>query len=251
VVIFCLLLYVVFAWLGSYTHHGEKLPLPDLSHMSIVEAKKVLEDNGLQYTIEDSVYMENFMPGMVVSQIPGPFIVNPKTGEKESYMVKENRRVYLTINKLRPPMVSMPSLIHDSKRIAVRKLSNLGMNIVLEYKSNNTCGGCVLEQIYNGRRLKEGERIERGSIVTVVLGKMSNKTVGVPNIIGLKLINARTKLINYSINLGRISGDCTGCKTQYDTLNAFVVKQNPSSTKTIYEGAAVNIQISRDEPNTP
>jgi len=247
-VLLSLLLYVVFAWLNSYTHHGEKLDLPDVTHLSLDEATKILTDNGLRYTVEDSVFAEDVMPGMVVSQVPKPFFTDPKTGEQEVYKVKERRTVYLTINKLRPPKVIFPNLVGSSKRIANIRLSALGLDVTLEYKSNNTCNDCVLEQLYNGRTIKAGEKIDRGSKVTIVLGKTSTRTVNIPDVIGLKLVNAQRKLNNKSLNVGRISGNCGDCKTKFDTLNAYIVKQNPGSSKSLNQGDAVDLQISREEP---
>ncbi len=244
----CLLLYVVFAWLGSYTHHGEKLPVPDISGKTISEAKKILEDNNMRYLVEDSVFVEKVLPGMVVSQIPKPFYIDPETGEKTATKVKENRTIYLTINKLRPPEVSFPKLIGVSKRIAMAKLNALGMNTELKYKTVSYCDGCVVDQLYNGRTLKEGEKIERGSKVTLVVGKTSSKMVNVPDLVGLTVINAKHKLNGRSLNLGLISGECEGCKTGYDTLNAYVVRQSPAYKNSAKQGEEINLIISTEEP---
>jgi len=221
VLVIGLILYLTFVWLDNYTHHGEKLPLPNLTNKTLDEAIKIIEDNNMRYTIEDSVYSEKMLPGMVVSQVPSPYVINPETGEQESYQVKENRRVYLTINKLTPPKVSFPNLTGNSKRIAVSRLKTLGIGMELVYQSNNVCDDCVIGTKYRGRKISEGEKINRGSKVTVILGKRSNKSAYVPNIKGLKVVNAATKLNNKSLNLGSITGKCDGCINETFTTNLY------------------------------
>jgi len=246
-----LFLYGTFSWLDSYTHHGEKLPLPDLSNKTLADAIKTLEDSNLRYDIVDSVYSENVLPGMVVSQVPSPYFINPETGEQENYKVKENRTVYLTINKLSPPKVSVPEFTGVSKRIAISRLKTMGLNVELVYESNNVCDDCVIGTKYRGRSLNAGEKIERGSTVTVVLGRRSNRTVTTPNLVGLKVVNASTKLNNKSLNLGSITGECDGCHSKYDTLNAVIIRQSPNAKDIVNRGEEINVVISTNDSETP
>lgn len=57
---------------SGYTHHGEGLPVPKLKGLSIEKAIELLEEKGLRYQINDSIYMIDQPPGMVVEQDPDP-----------------------------------------------------------------------------------------------------------------------------------------------------------------------------------
>lgn len=105
--------------LGVYTHHGEKVEVPDVVGMPAYTAEEMLDDSRLIAIVSDSDYVESFPPGSVLSQIP-------KSGSE----VKSGRIVYLTINRRGKAPVRMPDLIRNvTVRVAEGQLKQLGFHL--------------------------------------------------------------------------------------------------------------------------
>src|SRR5690606_40419128 len=89
---------IIFLILHSYTHHGEKIEVPNLKNKSIKEAVIALEELGFRYQL-DSVYQADAKPGIIIDQ-------DPAAGST----VKDNRTIYLTMITLSPPVVNFPEI---------------------------------------------------------------------------------------------------------------------------------------------
>ena len=69
--------------------------------------------------------------------------------------------------------------------------------------------------------------MQKGSVIDLVVGRgLSNERTPVPDLIGMKLENARSYNSAASLNLGAFIFDTTSVKRE-DSLSAFVYKQNP------------------------
>jgi len=101
----------VFYSLGFYTHHGEGMPVPKLKGLSIEKAIELLEAQGLRYQINDSVYLIDKDPGIVVEQDPDA-----------STNVKANRTIYLIITR-DAPNIKFPD-IAGKTYLEVRSILN-------------------------------------------------------------------------------------------------------------------------------
>src|ERR1044072_1697401 len=88
-----------FLFLGVITRHNEILTVPDVRHKNAREAILLLEKAGFEADVRDSIYIDSLKPLTVWEQ-------QPETGAQ----VKVGRTIYLTINKVVPPMVAMPDL---------------------------------------------------------------------------------------------------------------------------------------------
>ena len=80
------------------THHGRARTVPLVVRKTFDEAKKILDKEGFDIVIQDSIYVDTLPPTAVIKQIP-----------ESDAVVKVNRTVYLTINEAQPPMVATPS----------------------------------------------------------------------------------------------------------------------------------------------
>ena len=75
-------------WLKSYTHHGDFETVQELKGKSLEVVEIELSDNKLKMVVQDSAnYNPNYPPYSVIEQ-------QPEAGSQ----VKENRKIYLTIN---------------------------------------------------------------------------------------------------------------------------------------------------------
>ncbi|HET9825394.1 MAG TPA: PASTA domain-containing protein, partial [Chitinophagaceae bacterium] len=112
-----LLMIVVFTLfifsLKLMTHHGRSRSVPLVVGKSFADAEKILDKEGFDIVIQDSVYVDSLPPTAVIKQVP-----------ESDAVVKVNRTVYLTLNRSTPPMIDMPNLVGYSFRNAEMSLAN-------------------------------------------------------------------------------------------------------------------------------
>jgi beta-lactam-binding protein with PASTA domain len=213
-----LLIFLFLKMLGWITKHDAYLQVPDLLGKKTEEAIKILEKQGFEVQIQDSVFTDTAARGVVLKQLPD---ANAK--------VKINRTVFLTVNRVTPPMVDMPKLEDQSLSFALDILRRnhllLGDTIFKSDFRLNT----VLEQQYNGVRIPEKAKVQWGSKITLIIGSgLGNEKMLVPDLFGMTYNEAKTLLEQQGIILAStISYNST--VVIRDTAAAFVVQQNPES----------------------
>lgn len=236
------LVMILLIWLNIYTRHGQARPVPDFYGLTMEETLKLAKKNKLRYQVIDSVYTIIVPKGCVVEQ-------NPKPGFK----VKKRRRVVLTINAFNPEMVEVPNLVGLPKRQAISVIRGAELETgQLRYIPDLSID-FVIRQLHNGKEVAEGDSLQKGSVIDLVLGKgLSNVRTPVPNLIGLKLERARNTILGGSLNLGTYIYDNTIASAQ-DTLNAFVYKQNPEYKESarLQLGSAVYLWLTVDSAKMP
>jgi eukaryotic-like serine/threonine-protein kinase len=202
--------------LNFYTRHGQARAVPDFVGLTMEQTARLARKSRLKYQVIDSVYTALVPRGCVAEQ-------NPKPGFK----VKKQRNIVLTINAFHPEMVAMPNLVDLPKRQAITLIESSGLAIgQLKYRPDLSID-VVIEQLYNGKTIPDGDSLQKGSVVDLVLGKgLSNERTSVPYLLGMNLEPAKNKILASSLNLGTYIYDRTILNSD-DTLNAFVYKQNP------------------------
>src|SRR5690606_5765046 len=96
-----------YLYLPSTTNHGESISVPKITGMQLGDAEAYLEEQNLRYFINDSSYNSGRKPFEILTQDPAP-------GSK----VKENRKIYVSVNMKNPPMIKMPRLVGGSVKNA-------------------------------------------------------------------------------------------------------------------------------------
>ena len=173
-----------------YVQLGDEVDLPDVIEMPLIEAQRLLSEQGFQVVIRDSLYDTNHPVGIVIEQNPYPYAV-----------VKEGRRVYITVSIGEKPIV-MPNLFGVSPREAELILDTHDLKIGAKHyvPSDMYQEGTVMGQSYpQGQDIKSGVRID----IIISLGRISAKTV-VPDLIGKSLHEARERLRAVKLNLAGI-----------------------------------------------
>ncbi len=237
-----IILFLTLLWLSIFTRHGQSRPVPDLYGLTIEEAEDIVKKNKMRFQVIDSVYTNIVPRGYVLEQ-------NPEAG----FEVKKNRRIMATINAFNPEMVEVPDLLGLSKRQALALIESSGLEIgKLNYKPDLSVD-YVLEQLYHGKHVEPGDSIQKGSVIDLVLGKgLSNRRTPIPDLIGLNIQQARTRILGASLNIGTFTFDNTITNAE-DTVNAFVYKQNPlySEETTLQLGSAVYVWFTTDSMKLP
>jgi len=221
---------VVKSWLDYYTHHGESIDVPDLRGVNLIAIPPLLKEHNFQYEVVDSLYDSEKLPGTVLDQDPAP-------GSK----VKRNRTLYITINATNPPDVKMPDLIDVSYRQAEAILESFGLITGDVTYKPDLAKNAVLEQYYDGRPIKPGTLIPKGSVIDLALGDGLVKLgVSVPNLIGLTRNEAASVLRRSSLNIGLVEYDDGDNK-----VGARIYKQSPGGNdlQLLKEGDSVDIWL--------
>jgi eukaryotic-like serine/threonine-protein kinase len=233
---------MILIWMNFYTRHGQARPVPDFHGLTMEQTIKLAKKSRLRFHVIDSIYTTAVPRGCIAEQ-------NPKPGFK----VKKWRNVVLTINAFHPEMVAMPNLIDLSKRQALLLIESSGLEIgQLRYRPDLSID-FVIDQLYNGKNIPEGDSIQKGSVVDLVLGKgLSNQRTPVPDLLGMRLDPAKNKILASSLNLGTYVYDNT-ILNDADTLNAIVYKQNPEykDDATLQLGSAIYLWLTVDSTKLP
>lgn len=207
---------MVLIWMNFYTRHGQARPVPDFYGLPLEKAEALARKNKLRYQIIDSVYTNLVPRGSIAEQSPKP-----------GFKVKKWRNVVLTINAFNPEMVAMPNLINMPLRQVSKVLETAGLEMGQRRYKPDVSLNLVLEQYYRGKQINEGDSVQKGSVIDLVLGKgLSNQLTSVPYLLGLQLDPAKNKIMEASFNLGTFMYDNT-IVTREDSIKATVYKQNP------------------------
>lgn len=230
---------VVLLWTRGYTHHGEAVEVPDLTHMYIEEVEVALEDLGLSYEVVDSVYLRSFKPGEVAEQTP---VANT--------LVKKGRKIYITLNCRQRQMVRVPNLIGESYRKAQSNLRALGFNADSVKYRPYEFNGEVLDMLCNNTPIREGDRLPDGSKIVLVVGQQDTEnTVYIPNLNGLTYDEALEMIRENELSLGNVSYDVRPASdTERQQYRVFY--QSPAPGTQVYRGKLIEIKLSRTHTST-
>lgn len=104
---------------SAYTHHGEKITVPNVVHKSYADAEHILEGLGLEVQISDTGYVKTLPPDCILEQ-----------SVKAGNVVKSGRVIYLVINASNTPTIAIPDVIDNSSyREARAKLTAMGFKV--------------------------------------------------------------------------------------------------------------------------
>ncbi len=225
--------------LNWMTNHGAYLKVPAVKGKNVDDGVRLLEGQGFEVVIQDSIYQEKIPKYTITKQLPEP-----------DATVKANRTVFLTINRATAPDIDMPKLEGLSYRYAVDKLSKSHLALKDTVHRPDFMKGSVLEQQFNNERINAGAKIPWGSRITLVIGAgLQVQQVLVPDLLGLTFAEAKQILKDKGISLAGV----IPMSTVSDTANAFVYKQNPETrdfdNKPTYiqPGQTMDIWLSPDE----
>lgn len=157
---FAVISFLMLRYLKSTTNHGNFEVVPNLKGKSIDVAKIELENNKLVMQIQDSAnYNPNYPKFSVIEQ-------EPIAGAN----VKENRKIYLTLNPSGYPKIKLPNIIDRTYRQAKPTLLQLGFKVGKIAYVKNIGKDEVLGMRYKGKSIKPGALIAKNETIDLVLG---------------------------------------------------------------------------------
>ena len=160
VVALAVLCYILLKWLNISTHHGDFETVPNLTGKSIDVAQMELEQNNLVLKIQDSANFNPKYPRFSVIE------QDPKAGAK----VKENRKIYITLNPSGYRKIAVPELKERTFRQAKPTLEAIGFAVGKVTYVNNIGKDMVLKMMFEGKEIKPGDMLPKTSKIDLVLG---------------------------------------------------------------------------------
>jgi beta-lactam-binding protein with PASTA domain len=158
--IIAVVVFIMMQWLSYTTNHGQEIPVPNLSKMSVEKAGETLEAIDLEYVVLDTVdFKADFPPYTIVEQDPLPNVT-----------VKQNRKVYIKVNAGKYTSVVIPDIIQKTYRQAVPTLKSAGLEEGKKTYKPYLAKDVVLEIWQNGKKLKAGDKVQKASKIDLVLG---------------------------------------------------------------------------------
>jgi eukaryotic-like serine/threonine-protein kinase len=224
-----------YIYLPASTNHGESLEVPKITGMQLPDAEAYLEEQNLRYYVNDSSYNSDRKPFEILTQDPAP-----------GALVKEDRKIYVSVNMKNPPMIKMPKLIDGSVKNAELILKSYDLKIGKIVPVPDLQKNAVLKQLVNGREVKPGEAIPKGSIVDLHVGDgLGNTEFEVPNVVDMPVDEASVLLVGQGLQIGNIlyvQGS--------DKPNGTVLRQRPFAEvgAKIRVGELVDLWVAGTEP---
>ncbi|MDN3724267.1 PASTA domain-containing protein [Aequorivita sp. SDUM287046] len=166
IVALLVLAFLILWWLRISTNHNERIEVPNLAKMSLDKVEEKLDEMDLRYEILDSAnYNPDFPRFSVIEQIPKP-----------GKFVKENRKLYLTLNPSGYRKIEVPDVLGRTRRQAEPTLLAMGFKIgKISYRPHISDN--VLEMRFKGEKLDPGTPLQKTSIIDLIVGDESQNRI--------------------------------------------------------------------------
>ena len=190
-----IIFFLFYIYFPIKTNHGDTITVPNLIGMELKDIDEFLSDRDLRYEIlDDSSYSSEYPPYSILQQ-------NPSENEK----VKENRKIYLTLNSSIPPKIKMPKIINGSVKNAQLILKSYDLKLGEITYVPDMARNAVLKMFIEGDSVSENDLVLKGSIVDLEVGNgLGNQIFDTPDLINLDLEEARFTIIGSGLRLGNI-----------------------------------------------
>ncbi|MEG2613541.1 MAG: PASTA domain-containing protein [Alistipes sp.] len=222
------------------TRHGARRTVPDFTGVLLDDAQQIARDNDLKLCVNDSLYVSIYEGGMVLDQLP-----------KQGVEVKPGRTVYISINSFRQKMVSVPYVAGRSLRQAKNMLEIAGLGIEKLIYRPDIATNYVLSEYCKEQPVSSHTRIEApmGSGITLYVGVAGGEgTTVIPRVIGFSLQQAKSRLWELGLNVGKITFD-KGVSL-LNQREAHVYAQAPGQERSAALGSTVDLLLTLDGEKT-
>ncbi|WP_460218083.1 PASTA domain-containing protein [Psychroserpens sp. MEBiC05023] len=160
IVALLVIVFLTMQYLKSTTNHGEFIKVPDLKGKTLETVEIELDDNDLVMEIQDSAnYNPKYPKFSVIEQYP-----------KAGAQVKEDRKIYLTLNPSGYRKVAVPNIVRKTFRQAKPTLQTLGFKVGEITYVDDIGKDEVISIKFEGKTIKAGTMLPLTSKIDVVLG---------------------------------------------------------------------------------
>lgn len=230
-ILLCVFYFYVF--LPHETNHGESITVPNVEGLPISKVEEFLANHDLRYEVNDSSYSADYPPLTVLKQFPA-------AGAK----VKEQRKIFVSINRKNPPTVKMPDLIDGSLTNAEAVLRGSELKRGKIKLVRGPFLNVVKEMQIDGNKVVPGVLVPKGTVVDLVVMDGGSTKVPTPNVLGFSYEDAKFSILGSNLSIGEIElvGDTTG---------GVILKQVPTPGVVVMVGDVVDIWIGKEGTEIP
>ncbi|MGD1947216.1 MAG: PASTA domain-containing protein [Croceivirga sp.] len=160
IVVLIVICFMTLRWLKRTTNHGEFVEVPDFSKMSVMDMRRTAEEARLRYEVLDSTDFNPEFPRFSILE------QNPPAGTK----VKENRKIYFTVNPSGYKKVTIPNIVQVTKRNATSMLRAVGLDVQRVTYIDELGKDMVYRMKFKGKYVKPGDKLPRTSKIELECG---------------------------------------------------------------------------------
>ena len=154
------IIFLALQWLDSTTNHGEFVTVPELTGKNLKTVEIEINDHNLTMEIQDSAnYNPNYPKYSVIEQYPLP-----------GAQVKENRKIYLTLNPSGYRKVAVPDIVRRTLRQAKPTLEAVGFELGKKTYVDDIGKDEVIAIRHDGKKINPGDMLPLTSKIDLVLG---------------------------------------------------------------------------------
>ncbi|NQX76589.1 PASTA domain-containing protein [Gilvibacter sp.] len=154
------LVFLLLFYLRVSTNHDQRIQVPDLAKMTLDEANSALSELELRWEILDTTnYNPEYPKQSIIEQLP-----------KAGSMVKENRTIYLTVNRSDYRSLPIPNVVGRTRRQAEPTLISMGFKIGKVTYRPYIAKDEVLQLRHNGELIEPGVLVQKTAVIDLVLG---------------------------------------------------------------------------------
>lgn len=217
-----------YLYLPTITNHGESITVPELTGVHFDELDEFLLERDLRFEITtDSGFSTEFPALTVLSQ-------TPKAGDK----VKENRKIYVSLNATNPPSVIMPKLVDGSLKNAQMVLESYGLELgEISYEAHEF-QNAVLKQMVNGKKIAEGSDIPKGTAIDLVIGNGLGRAFPMPDLLDHSQQDAEFIIVGSGLRVGAVRQ-----RKVEDKAAGIVFQQYPEPGESVKTGSRIDIWV--------
>ncbi len=192
IIVSLVIVFIIIQSLNMITRHGKEFAVPDFVGQKLENVQNSDKYDNLEFMVVDSVFNAKLPAGQILTQDPLPMS-----------KVKSGRTIYLTVVSNTPEFMLMPNLVDLSLRQATALLETYGLQAgKLEYRED-MAHNAILAMKYKGKPIKENDKIQKGSVIDLVVGRVSAEgRAVVPFLLGKTIEEAHSKLLEASLNIG-------------------------------------------------
>ncbi len=220
----------------SITRHSAQRTVPTLTGLTLDYAEELARANDLKLHINDSLYVPQYEGGVVLEQLPN-----------DGIKVKPGRTIYITINAFKGKILPVPYVAERSLRQANNSLNMAGFEIKEIIYVPDMATNYVLEEYLGNEQIEPSSKVmaEMGSGITLHVGLAEGTPPTLtPNVLGLTLKQAKDKIWNSGLNVGRVSFDDGVDKFNENIARVYI--QSTLHNNKINWGEKINISITND-----
>jgi eukaryotic-like serine/threonine-protein kinase len=214
--------------------HGRELAVPDLVGKTPVEARRILEERGLEMEVERQYYSASVPEGRIISQLPPA-----GTQLRRGWQIRVSE-------SLGPQRVAIPNLIGQSEHAADISILRRGLEIgaVTRIELSDNSPGQVLSQAPTAN----ASSVSAPKINLLITDAAPPQAFAMPSFVGRSLATASQALQDAGLRLGTVTpaaptANAAAAAPAAISPASMIVAQTPFAGEKVRAGAAVNFEV--------